>query len=95
MTITRTEVAAIARLARLDFSALEMEVLADQMTAILQYMRQLDELDTDGVPPMAHAMPQSNVFRPDEARQRITREEALRNAPDAGEAFFRVPRVIE
>ncbi len=95
MSLTVEDVQYIASLARLRFSEAEQERLAREMSSILDYMAKLEELDTSDVEPMAHVLPLSNVYRPDAAAARITREEALRNAPDADEAFFRVPKVIE
>lgn len=95
MSVTRDDVRHIASLARLRFSEAEEERLAGEMTRILDYVEQLRELDTEGVPPMAHVLDLHNVFRPDEVAPRIAREEALRNAPDADSDYFRVPKVIE
>ena len=95
MSVTVEEVRYIAALARLRFSAEEEERLAGDMSRILAYMEQLDEVDTSDVPPMSHVLDLQNVFRPDEMQVRITREEALRNAPDTDGTYFRVPKVIE
>lgn len=85
----------IARLARLRFTEEEEHRMARQMSQILDYMAKLEELDTTDVPPMSHVLDLSNVTREDVAAPRITREEALRNAPDADDQYFRVPKVIE
>jgi aspartyl-tRNA(Asn)/glutamyl-tRNA(Gln) amidotransferase subunit C len=95
MSVTIDEVRYIARLARLRFTEEEEGLMAEQMSKILDYMDQLNELDTEGVPPMSHVLDLTNVFREDVATRRISREEALRNAPDADEAYFRAPKVIE
>ena len=95
MAISVDEVRYIAMLARLRFSEEEEQHLAEQMSDILAYMEKLNELDTTDVPPMSHVLDLYNVFREDVARQRITPEEGLRNAPDADSDYFRVPKVIE
>ncbi len=95
MAVSIDEVRHIARLARLEFDAEEERRLALEMSAILKYMDVLNELDTSDVEPMTHVLDLSNVTRPDVARQRITREQALKNAPDTDGEFFRVPKVIE
>lgn len=95
MSVSLEEVRRIARLARLRFDPEEEERLAREMSAILGYMETLEELDTTDVPPTSHVLDLTDVARPDEARQRISREEALRNAPDADGEYFRVPKVIE
>lgn len=95
MAISKDEVRHIATLARLRFSDEEEAQLAHEMSRILDYMDQLNELDTTGVPPMAHVLDLHNVFRDDAVEERINREEALKNAPDADNEYFRVPKVIE
>jgi len=93
--ITVSEVRYIARLARLQFTPAEEERLAREMSEILEYMDKLNELDTEAIPPMSHVLDLVNVLREDRVEQRISREEALSNAPDADDAYFRVPKVIE
>lgn len=95
MSISVEEVRYIAALARLHFSEEEEQHLAEQMSEILDYMDKLNELDTTDVPPMSHVLDLYNIVREDTARQRITPEDALRNAPDADSEYFRVPKVIE
>jgi aspartyl-tRNA(Asn)/glutamyl-tRNA(Gln) amidotransferase subunit C len=95
MSVSVEEVRYIASLARLRFSEHEEETLARQMSSILDYMAKLNELDTSEVPPMSHVLDLYNIFREDDVLQRITRDEALRNAPDADGEYFRVPKVIE
>lgn len=65
------------------------------MSEILDYVEKLNELDTSAVPPMSHVLDLYNVTREDQVEQRITRDEALKNAPDADSEFFRAPKVIE
>lgn len=95
MSLSVEDVQYIARLARLRFSESEQEEMAAQMSRILDYMEQLNQLDTSGVPPMSHVLDLTNVFREDQAQQRIERDEALGKAPDADHEHFRVPKVIE
>ena len=94
MAVTREEVRYIASLARLYFAEGEEQEMADQMSAILEYTTKLNELDTSDVEPMTHVLDLTNVMRDDVVEERITTEEALRNAPDADSDFFRVPKVI-
>ncbi len=94
MSISVQTVRHIASLARLQFSEEDESRLAGEMSRILDFMAKLNELDTTGVPPMQHVLDLYNVDRPDVVKERISREEALRPAPDADEAFFRVPKVI-
>lgn len=95
MALTKEEVRYIARLARLEFTEEEVERLTEEMGTIVEYMDKLSELDTAGVPPMAHAFDLHSVDREDVAEQRITREEALKNAPETDGTYVHVPKVIE
>lgn len=95
MSVTAADVHYLARLARLRFSEEEEQRLAGEMSRMLDYVDQLAELDTAGVPPMTHVLDLANVFREDEPAARITHDDALRNAPDADADYFRVPKVIE
>ncbi len=95
MRITQAEVEHVARLARLELSAEEAETFTGQMDAILAYVDKLNELDTTGITPTSHAVPVENAFRADEVRPSIGVDNALANAPDRVEGFFRVPKVIE
>ena len=95
MKITRAEVEHVSRLARLALSEAELDSLTGEMDAILDFVEQLNALDTQGIVPTAHAVPMENAFRPDEVRPGLTTEQALSNAPDATNNAFRVRRVIE
>lgn len=95
MKITLKEVEHVARLARLALSEEEKEQMRSQLDRILAYMEKLNQLDTTGVEPTSHVIPMTNVFREDAVVPSLPREEALANAPDRQEGFFRVPRIIE
>ena len=95
MTISRQDVEHIAHLARLGLSEDEKTTLQDQLSAILDHMRALNELDTSEIPPTAQVIPLHNVMRPDEVRPSLPREAVLANAPARDEDFFRVPAVLE
>lgn len=94
MSVTIKDVEHVAALAKLSFSKEEKEKLASQLNEILEYMEQLNQLDTNNVEPLSHVIELSNVFRKDELKPTLTQEEALRNAPAKTEKFFRVPKVI-
>ena len=85
----------VAHLARLQLSDVEVERFTQQLGDILAYVEQLNEIDTDGVEPMAHAIELSNVLRSDEPRDSLSREAALGNAPHTDGKYFLVPRIIE
>ena len=95
MKITRAEVEHVARLSRLALDPAEIEALTGQMDQLLGYVEKLNELDTAGIVPTAHAVPMENAFRADEVRPSIGLERALMNAPQSEEGCFVVPKVIE
>jgi len=93
--ISREDVAHVARLARLALTEAELETMREQLNAILGHIDALKAVDTTGVEPTSHAVPQFNVMREDEPRPCSSVEEMLANAPDRAGDFFRVPRIIE
>lgn len=95
MSVSEKEVRYVADLARLQLSEKEVESLAKDMTKILDYMELLSELDTTDVAPLEHVIELDSRLRPDEAKEPLNHEEALKNAPDADSDYFRVPKVIE
>ena len=95
MKITQEEVAHVAMLARLELSAKEKEEIAGQLNDILEYVDKLNRLDTTDVPPTMHVLPLVYVFREDEPRPCLPREEVLANAPEVEDGMFRIPPVIE
>ncbi len=95
MKISQKDVEHVARLARLTIAAEELETLTGQMDAILGYVDKLNELDTEAIEPMAHAVPMANAFRADEVKPAMGIERALQNAPVSGDECFTVPKVIE
>lgn len=92
--ITIKDVEHVALLARLELSAEEKKLYADQLNAILTYVEMLNELDTEDVPPTAHVLPLQNVFREDRVGGNLPPEEVLANAPEREEQFFKVPKII-
>ncbi len=85
----------VAQLARLNLSDDELTHYAEQLSRILKYIDQLNELDTSDVPPTAHAMPVQNVFREDQIAAAWTAERALHNAPAREDNLFKVPKVLD
>ncbi len=93
--ITTKDVEYVAGLAQLELDEATKARLVQEMGEILGYMDKLNELDTEGVEPMMHALEMTNVYREDEVGESMPRETALRNAPmDDGE-YFLVPRILE
>ncbi len=93
--IDNQQVAAIARLARLALSADEQVRCGADLSRILEYMDQLNEIDTTDVLPTAHPLPVCNVWRDDRAEASYDAERALANAPARDHDFFLVPRVLD
>ena len=85
----------LSQLARLSLSEEEKTRFGIQLDSILSYMDKLSELHTEGVEPTSHVISISNVAREDASEASLPRDEALGNAPDRTDEFFRVPRIIE
>ncbi|GAA3186263.1 Asp-tRNA(Asn)/Glu-tRNA(Gln) amidotransferase subunit GatC [Dactylosporangium siamense] len=94
-TISREEVAHLARLARLAVTDDELDTFAGQLDVILQAVAQVGEVAAVDVPPTSHSVPLTNVFRDDVVVPGLTRDEALSGAPDAEDNRFRVPRILD
>jgi len=95
MKITRQEVDHVAKLARLQLSDSAKDMFADQLSNILTYVEQLNELDTKGVEPTSHVLDIRNVMREDLPGESLSQERALANAPDKAAGHYRVPKIIE
>ena len=85
----------VAHLARLELSPDEEKRLETQLGHVLGYIEKLQELDVRQVEPTAHAVPLSNVTRPDTVRPSLRHEDALRNAPVQANGLFIVPKIVE
>ena len=93
--VNRDEILKIASLAKLHLSDEEVSLYTDQINEILEYMNQLDELDTEDIEPLSHVLDQINMTRKDEQTPSLTREDALKNAPKSDDDYFIVPNVID
>jgi len=94
MSISSTDIQRVAHLARLQLSETELESYSVQMKAIVEFVDQLQHVDTSGVEPMVHAIELTNVLANDQVRNGLSREQALANSPDHDEECFRVPAVL-
>lgn len=94
-SISREEVAHLARLARLAVTDAELDVFAGQLDIIIGSVARVGEVAADDIPPTSHAVPVTNVLRPDELRPSLARDEVLAAAPAAEDGRFRVPRILE
>ncbi len=93
--VTIDEVRHVARLARLDLPEAELERVRRELNRIMDHFAELQELDTGDVDQTSHAIPMTNVYRPDIVNPSLAADSILQNAPDAVEGFFRVPAFME
>jgi aspartyl-tRNA(Asn)/glutamyl-tRNA(Gln) amidotransferase subunit C len=94
MTLTRADVEKVSLLGRLLLSGAELDTMTAQLTRVVGYVEQLNEVNTDGVQPMAHAVEMHNVFRDDALAPSLPRDAALANAPKRDSECYRVPAVL-
>jgi aspartyl-tRNA(Asn)/glutamyl-tRNA(Gln) amidotransferase subunit C len=92
--ISRDEVAHLARLARLAVTDDELDTFARQLDVILSSVARVGAVAADDIEPTSHAVPLTNVFRPDELRPGLTQEQALSGAPASEQGRFQVPRIL-
>lgn len=93
--MTREEIRKVALLGRLKLSDAELVDFTSKLGKVLGYVELLNEIDTDDVEPMVHAIELHNVFRADELTASLSREDALSNAPKTDGRFFLVPQILE
>ena len=94
MPITLKDVEYVAKLTRLELSEEEKVVLQRELDKVVEYVDQLNEVDTENVPVTSHLIPMQSVLRMDEVLPSLPADQALANAPKSEDGFFRVPRVI-
>jgi aspartyl-tRNA(Asn)/glutamyl-tRNA(Gln) amidotransferase subunit C len=90
----RADVAHLARLARLAVTDDELDLFAGQLQQILGAVARVGEVAAADIPPTSHAVPMTNVYRPDEVRPSLPREAVLAGAPAVEDDKFRVPRIL-
>lgn len=92
MSISLEQIKHLAHLSRLEFSEKELNEMQGDMEKILEFVAQIDALDLEGVAPLTQMSESVDVMREDEVKGMLTKEEALKNAPDANSDYFRVPK---
>ena len=95
MKITREVLDKIAHLSRLEFDEKDAAKMMQDMTAIVDWVEKLKEVDTEGIEPLTTMSHEINVLREDKVREHLSHERALQNAPKKDEDYFRVPKVLE
>ena len=89
------QVRQVAKLARLDLSEAEISQFTGQLSAILEYVEKLNQLDTANIEPLAHCLPINNCLREDIVKQSLGTEKTIANAPQSDGQFFIVPKILE
>ena len=92
--IRKEVVEKVAKLSRLELDEAEVELYAEQLNQILDTMQGLQQIDTEGVVPLAHVLPIENVLRDDVVGESFTQEIVLANAPEQAEGMFQVPKIV-
>ena len=95
MDIDIKQIEQVASLSRINLTDVEKGALREQLTDILGYIEKLNELDTDGIQPMAYATAQKNIFREDKQESSFPRQKILELSPSSSNGFFKVPKVLE
>jgi aspartyl-tRNA(Asn)/glutamyl-tRNA(Gln) amidotransferase subunit C len=95
MKITRELLDKIAHLARLELNEKDAEKMMQDMTAIVDWMEKLNEVNTDGVEPLTSMSHEVNALREDEVKNHLTHPDVLKNAPQKDLDYFRVPKVLD
>ena len=93
--ISQAQVRKVAKLSRLEITDAEVQEFTGQLSAILDYVEKMNELNTDNVEPLAHCLPVSNVFRRDCVKESLGTEKTLANAPQRDGEFFKVPKILD
>ncbi len=93
--IDRATVEYVAALSRIKLTESELEVFSRQLADILEYINQLNQLDTSDVAPLAQAVEVPNVLREDRLRESLAVDDALSNAPERSRDFYKVPAVLD
>ena len=94
MKLTQKEVEYVANLARIQVSEAEKKQFSNDLSSILTYMQELNEVDTKGVSPMSSVLSQASLLREDEVLKSIVQDKVIENAPAVKDGMFQVPKII-
>ena len=95
MTVDKQLISRLEHLARLELSEEERTGILKDLNNILQMVEKMNEVNTDNVEPLVYMNDAVNVWREDEVQGQVSREEALKNAPEKNDEFFKVPKMIK
>ena len=93
--ISHKDVEHVTKLAKLDLTEPEKTLFGEQLSQILTFVEQLQEVSTEGIPPTASVAEQESLLREDLPREGLSQEQALANGPEVRDGFFVVPKIIE
>lgn len=93
-SITPDDVRHVAKLSRLELTDVQVAMFSQQLELIMEHIDKLAAIDVSGVEPMVHAYEQTNVLREDMEHAGMSVDQALANAPDRDDPFFKVPKVL-
>jgi len=93
--ITKEDVKQLANVSQIAMTDEEAENYVADMQSIFDFATMLQELNTDDVEPTLHILQETNVLRADEPKRLLTQEEALKNAPEAKDGYFKVPSILD
>ncbi len=95
MKVDKDTIDRVAALAKLRFNEEEKENVREELSKIITFCEKLNEIDTEGVEPLIFLGEEINIFRDDEPVLEITKEEALKNAPQKDSDYFKVPKFLD
>jgi aspartyl-tRNA(Asn)/glutamyl-tRNA(Gln) amidotransferase subunit C len=95
MNVDNALIDKLASLSKLEFDAAAKESIKQDLTRMLDFVEQLNGLNTDGVEPLIHVNEETNKFREDAVTEVLSQKEALKNAPEHDGFYFKVPKVVE
>ena len=95
MKINQNVISKLARLSKLKFNEDEMKLISNDLSKMLDFINQLQDLDTEGIDPLIHVNEEINNWREDQVQGMISQEEALSNSPVKDGTYFKLPKVLD
>tara|TARA_Y200000002_G_scaffold379675_1_gene389472 strand:+ start:724 stop:1011 length:288 start_codon:yes stop_codon:yes gene_type:complete len=93
--INHKVISKLARLSKLKFNEDEMKLISNDLSKMLEFINQLQDLDTEGIDPLIHVNEEINNWREDQVQGMISQEEALSNSPVKDGTYFKLPKVLD
>jgi aspartyl-tRNA(Asn)/glutamyl-tRNA(Gln) amidotransferase subunit C len=95
VNINQNVISKLARLSKLKFNEDEMKLISNDLSKMLDFINQLQDLDTEGIDPLIHVNEEINNWREDQVQGMISQEEALSNSPVKDGTYFKLPKVFD